>query len=314
MGGKSSDKSAKRAAYAQYQASKDQIRAAEKMFKADRKFAQKEMEFQREMFKPLIDQQSEAIGLQREAMDRQHEIASAQLGLQQTQLGWGQQDRDYYTGTFRPVEQQLVADARAFDTDAERNRLATQAGADSGRAFSQLQEMSARALARRGVNPNSGAGLDQQRMMGISQAALRANAMTGTRQQAKDKGTAMRYAAVGLGNPLAAQAQNALTGATQAGGVASNAVSGATSAGSALVNAGTAAAGLIAAPGEFGLNARNQTGGLYNQGVGIGMQGLGNAASNYANIYNTSAQQQGAMWGGIGSMLGMGLGAFGAMR
>jgi hypothetical protein len=272
MGGKSNDKAAKRAAYAQYQASQNQIASNERMYAQNREDAQREMDFQREMYKPIIDQQ---------------------LASQQQQMRWGQEDRNYYTGTFRPVERGLVADALAFDTDAERNRLATQAGADSGRAFSQVQQMSARALARRGVNPNSGAGLDQQRMMGISQAALRANAMTGTRQQAKDKGLAMRYAAVGLGNPLAAQAQNALTGAT---------------------NAGNAAAGNIAAPGAFGMNAQLQAGQIYNQGAGIGLQGLNSAANNYASIHSTNAQQQGAMWGGIGSMLGMGLGAFGAMR
>jgi hypothetical protein len=242
------------------------------MFAQSREDAQREMNFQREMFKPIIDQQ---------------------IAAQQQQMRWGEEDRGYYTGTFRPVEQGLVADALAFDTDAERNRLATQAGADSGRAFSQTQQMIARAEARRGVNPNSGAGLEMQRMMGVDQAARRAAMMTGTRQQAKDKGTAMRYAAVGLGNPLAAQAQNALTGAT---------------------NAGNAAAGNIAAPGTFGMNAQLQAGQVRNQGVGIGMQGLNSAASNYASIYNTNAQQQGAMWGGVGSMLGMGLGAYGAFK
>jgi hypothetical protein len=264
MGGKSSDKSAKRAAQAQLQASQAQIAAAERMYAQDQQFQREQMEF----LKPVVDQQ---------------------LAAQRQQMAWGQQDRDYYTSTFRPVEQGLVADAVAFDTEGERNRLATQAGADSGRAFTQTRQMIARDLARKGVNPNSGAGLDQQRMMGIAQAAMRADAMTDTRQQAKDKGTALKYAAVGLGNPLAAQALSATAQATAAG---------------------TQAAGVHGAPYQYGL----QAGQNYNQGVGLGMQGLNGAANNYASIYNTNAQQQGALWGGVGSMLGMGLGAFGAMR
>ena len=71
-----------------------------------------------------------------------------------------------------------------------------------------------------GVNPNSGRFAGMQNATGLQQAAMRANAMTGTRQQAEQMGYARQLDAAGLGRGLAGASLGAYGGASQAGSMA----------------------------------------------------------------------------------------------
>ena len=65
-----------------------------------------------------------------------------------------------------------------------------------------------------GVNPNSGRFAGMQNATGLQQAAMRANAMTGTRQQAEQMGYARQLDAAGLGRGLAGASLGAYGGAS----------------------------------------------------------------------------------------------------
>ena len=190
------------------------------------------------------------------------EIAGLQADAQRQQMD---QAADYYAyqqDTFRPLEQGLVDRAQNMDTEAYRQEMASEASAAASRAFSTSQAMNNRSMAARGVNPNSGAARGANNAMGLQQAAMRATAMTGARQGARDRADAAQYQAAGLGRGLATNSLQAFQGASGAGSAAM---------GSYYTPGQQYQAGLSGAGGTFG-----QMAGYQNQAY---MQAQGNKAA-----------------------------------
>jgi hypothetical protein len=202
------------------------------------------------------------------------QVYGQQMDAQRQQMQQAQDYYDYQRNTFRPVEQGLVRDAERFNTEGYREQLAGQAAAAAGRAFGVQQEMGQRALASRGVNPNSGAAMAMQAQGNLGLAAQRANAMTGARTQAEQLGFARRMDVTGLGRGLAGASTAAYQGATGAG--------------------------------SAGMNTAMAPGGQYMQGLGQAGQTMGNVMSTQANVYNTAQSKADP----FASVIGMGLGAY----
>jgi len=195
------------------------------------------------------------------------QIAAQQMAAQDQQMRQAQDYYDYQRQTFRPVEQGLVRDAERFNTEGYREQLAGQAAAAAGRAFGVQQEMGQRAMAARGVNPNSGAAMALQAQGNLGLAAQRANAMTGARTQAEQLGFARRMDVTGLGRNLAGASTAAYGGAT---------------------GAGTAGVNTAMAPGSQRMTGMAQAG-----------QTMGNILSSQTSAYNAGMAQQGLDVGGI---------------
>lgn len=206
-------------------------------------------------------------------------IMGLQMQAQRQQMDQAADYYDYQQSTFRPLEQRLVQQAQDFDTEAYRQQQASQASAAAARAFSTSDAMNRRAMAARGVNPNSGAARGAGRALGLQQAAMRAQAMTGARTQAQDRATAMQYQAAGLGRGLATNSLAAFQGAT---------------------GAGTAA-------GNMGMAAGNQ----YQAGLAGAGSTFGQMAGTQANLYGQSMAARGEM---LGTVLGAGIGAMSDRR
>ena len=198
-------------------------------------------------------------------------IATTQQDAQRQQMKQAQDYYNYQQETFRPVERGLVAEAERFNTDAYREQQAREAAASAGRAFETTQAASDRAMAARGVNPNSGAGMALATQGNLGLAAMRAGAMTGARQQAEQMGYARRMDAAGLGRNLAGASIAAYQGANQAG----------TSAGGMYQSAGS----------------------QFQQGLSNAGTTFGNMVNTQASVYNNAQNQQGEM---MGSLLGAG--------
>ena len=145
------------------------------------------------------------------------ELGGLQAEAQRQQMAQAGDYYDYMQETFRPVEQSLVAQAQEFNTDAYRQQMAQQASTAAARAFEQSQAMTGRSLAARGVNPASGAARGAGRATSLQQAAMRTQAMTGSRQQAEQMGYARMLDAAGLGRGLAGASTAAYAGASGAG-------------------------------------------------------------------------------------------------
>jgi hypothetical protein len=134
--------------------------------------------------------------------------------------------------------------------------------------------MGQRALASRGVSPNSGAALASQSQGNLGLAAQRANAMTGARTQAEQLGFARRMDVTGLGRGLAGASTAAYQGATGAG------------------SAGMTSA---MAPGNQYMQGMQQAGGT-----------MGSVLNSQTSVYNTAQSQADP----FATVVGMGLGAY----
>jgi hypothetical protein len=205
-----------------------------------------------------------------EMMPLARQVYGQQMDAQRQQMDQAQNYFDYQQQTFRPVEQGLVRDAERFNTEAYREQLAGQAAAAAGRAFGVQQGMGQRAMAARGVNPNSGAAMAMQAQGNLGLAAQRANAMTGARTQAEQLGFARRMDVTGLGRNLAGASTAAYGGATSAGTAGMNtAMAPGAQRMQSMANAGTTMGGVL----NSQTSAYNSS--MQNQGLDVGglMQG-----------------------------------------
>lgn len=212
-------------------------------------------------------------------------IADQQMAAQSEQMD---QARDYYNyrkEVYRPLEKGIVADAQNFNTEAYRNQVASQAAADSGRAFGISQQQNQRAMAAMGSNPNSGRFAGMQNASGLQQAAMRANAMTGARNQAQQMGYARKLDAAGLGRGLAGASTAAYGGASTAGSMAGG-------------NAQSAGLNYMAGMG--------QGAGTIASGQNMQMQGLSSILNaqtqSYINTQDSFMGDLGAVLGGAGTL------------
>lgn len=188
-------------------------------------------------------------------------------------------------GVFQPMEDRLIADANAFDTDAKREQLAGEAMADVNQAFASARGQQSRALARQGVDPGSGRALAIGQQGATAQALELARAGTQTRQQARAEGRALKMDAIGLGKGVignqATQQQLA-----QSGG-----------------NAAVGAAG-------SGVNVNQSGAGLMQAGFGSAMQGysaMGSLFGQGGRFQDAANDWRGQRNNAIGSMLGAGI-------
>lgn len=214
------------------------------------------------------------------------EITGTQTESMRQQMGLAQDSYEYQKG-FRDVEQELVAKAQKFNTEAYREGLAQQAKADTERAFaSQDAALERQLLSMGAADPSSGKFQGLARSQNIQQAGMSAAAMNATRGQARDQGQAMLAGAAGLGRGM----QTSLA-----------AYSGA-------LNAGNSAGQNAMAGGNnymANMGAANQAGlGWHQQGMAGYGDIMGTQASIYNNQTNANAEMTGAIVGGAMSMAG----------
>jgi hypothetical protein len=217
------------------------------------------------------------------------DMASVSMGLQSYNANMGKNMGDMFQNTYMPMMQEQANAARNFNTETHREGLAQQAAADVARAFSTQQGASNRNMAAMGINPNSGRFAGQQRAGDLSLAAARAGAMTGTRRQAEAEGLNRVGSAIGQGNGLAGMAGNAFASSMNAGNMAGN---------------------MLRAPGQDYMAGLQSGGNMMLRGHEYAMQGLQGSLGGQQDAYNTASSENGAMWGGIGSLAGGLAGSF----
>lgn len=205
-------------------------------------------------------------------------IAASQVAAQEQQMRQGQEYYDYLTGTFRPVEQGLVKQAQEFDTEAYREQLASQAAADTARAFGTAEGATARSLARRGVGPGSGNAMAMQNQNALTLASMRAGASTAARDKAEQTGFARKLDVVGIGRNLPGASTAAYQNATAAGSAGAN----------------TAMAPGNQFTGAFGQGANTVMGGAQ-----LGLQGATSVMNAQTSASNAAASQRGLDVGGL---------------
>jgi len=247
---------------------------------ANERIAQEQIELGREQFE---------WSKQNAASDRQMlmPIFQQQQRLADSAEARSQEQYDYWKQSYQPLEQKIINEALQFNTDAEREKMAGQAGADIEQAFGQQRAATARELSRYGINPNSSTALRAAGTLGDEEALAKAGAMNQSRLQSRAMGMAMAADAANMGRGLSGQSNSAAALALQAGQAGTQNIMGQTQ------NA-VSARGLGNANFGMGIEANSAAGKGYGQEFGARMQN-----------WSAGEEQRGKTLSSIGSIAGM---------
>jgi hypothetical protein len=201
-------------------------------------------------------------------LDLTEKTTGRQMALAEEEATRSKGYYDDYTKTYQPLGQKLAAEATSFSTEAERNRIAGQAGADVAQAYNNAEGQQTRGMSRLGIgrpNANSFAAVNNQLL--ASKAGAIAGATTSAGFQARDAATNRMTNAVNVGNKLPGFSQ---------------------------VSSGLSTSGNAAA-----VSGANQTQGSVTAGYGVPSMYMNNAVNSNnsaANIMNTGFQNNQSNW------------------
>lgn len=202
------------------------------------------------------------------AATRANKVSDAQLTSMTQNDAISQDYANYQRNTFRPLEAGIIADAKNYDTNAAREKLAGTAMADVTQNLGRAQRDQDMQLTRMGVNPNSGQYAALQNQQTIQKAGLMAQAANSARDRAETQGYARKMDAANMGRNLASNQATSAATAMSAGN-------------SSVQNAGVPLAQSNAATAMMG------------NGFNSAMNGNSSAGSMYGTVYNGQIAQRG---------------------
>lgn len=168
-----------------------------------------------------LDFSKDAYGKSLERQDKLDQLTSditkQQLGLATDQANWARSDRARYENTFQPIENDYIAKATNYGSDAQQAEAAAQATGDVQAAAAAQRAITARQQASMGVSPTSGRFAGVQAAQDNATALAAAGAANTARQAVRDKGLALTADAVNLGRGLPSQAGAAAGSAVSSG-------------------------------------------------------------------------------------------------
>lgn len=117
--------------------------------------------------------------------------------------GWANEDRARYESTFQPLQDQYIAEAKAYDTPGRRAAAASAAVADVKQQAAAARQAQDRQLQASGVAPGSGRSVAETTRAGNAEALASAGAANSARKQVEATGDAMLGNAINMGQGLA---------------------------------------------------------------------------------------------------------------
>lgn len=224
--------------------------------------AEKQYEDYKNDYAPFLKEQM------RQSLDVSADQNRRATEMQTYQLGRAQLMDRRYDSVQVPLEDELIAKARAYNETDEQERMARTAGEDVATAFNGAEGRIMRGLAARGVRAGSGASMAALGGLETQRALAEASAINKTRQAAKDIGWTRLGEAAALGRGLPS------FGSTSAGL--------SLGAGDQAFRTGTAGVGLVAGAS-----------GASNAAYGAGSSIYGSAGSTLNSMYSTQMQGYG---------------------
>lgn len=218
-------------------------------------------------------------------------VADKQIDAMNQNMQFAQQDRDRYTNTFLPLQNQFIADANAYDTPARREQAASQALADNQTQIDAQRQNASAQLVAMGVDPSQVMSSSLSTQLGVAGAATGAMNANNARLQVEGTGRQLKAAAIDMGNGLPAQAQAGYQTASNAGNNASNAANGAVNNYNAASGIGATASGIR----QNSLNTAASITGSPMSWASLGNQSYGGASNgimNASSIQNQMFQNQ----------------------
>lgn len=213
-------------------------------------------------------------------------VVNASLERQGVTDEWARADRARYEGQFQPLENDLIADARAYASPERQEMEAGRASAEVAQNFDMARENAARNLESFGVDPSSTryAALDMGSR--VQQAAAQAGAANEARRATEDTGRMLRTQAIDIGRGYPGQIAGTQATAMQSGNAGANTRLAGTASGASTMGTGVQWTG---------------------SGSGAAAQ-WGGALGGIANAQNEAYKTRSSASSGLGGMIGAGLG------
>ena len=242
-------------------------------------------------------------GLKEQAA-KQQQLSEEQVGLnmeaQRRQMAIAEDQFQRYKTKFEPLQDELIAEAKAYDTAANRERIAGEAMGDVSTQFELQRQNEKMRAGQYGIDPTSGRYRGMAEASNINEAATKASAATRARTAAEQLGWAKKMDAIGLGSGIFGNQATSTGLALNAGGAAIGAgqvpISNYGAMGSSLNSATGTAMGGWSSVGQLGVGKYNADVSAYNaqqQASAAGSAGLGSAlgsiAGAAASLYGTSS-------------------------
>lgn len=219
-------------------------------------------------------------------------VTQQQLEAGKQAQGWATADRDRYEKVFQPLQDEFIDTAKNWDSAERQSKQAAEAKADVQNNAALARQSNERNMASMGVDPRSGRYAGVNRAGELATGLAAAGAENNARNQVRKEGVAMRADAVNMGNGLAVNPATSLGLGTSSAGAAYGTT--------AANNAQSAGLGSIMGQGYSGaMSGYNSQANILNQQHGNQLQAW--SAQNQSNAASSSS-----MWGGIGSLAGMG--------
>jgi len=131
------------------------------------------------------------------------EVTKFQLDSSKQNAAIADEFNDYAMETFRPIEKQLIDQAKDYNTTGRQEAEAGKGIADVKQAFQVQRGQATRNNERMGINPNSGNAQSLQASMDVQEAIASANAANKGRTTTEQTGRAMLADAALMGRGLA---------------------------------------------------------------------------------------------------------------
>ena len=128
------------------------------------------------------------------------------------------EDRSRYTSVFQPLQDQYIADAKAYASPERMASSAAEAGADVTLAARQAGEQRQRQQMAMGVNPMSGRAINANAKAGTDTALATAGARNLARRSVEQTGQGMMANAINMGAGLAVNPGTSMGLSNSAGG------------------------------------------------------------------------------------------------
>lgn len=225
-----------------------------------------------------------------------NEVTQNQLDASRQSQQWATEDRQRYKDVYEPMQDQYIDEAKNWDSAARQDTRAVEAKADVMNNAALARQSTERNMASMGVDPTSGRYAGVNRGADQATALSAAGAQNNARNTVRKEGVAMRADAINMGNGLSVNPATSL-------GLSSNT-------GSAAY--GTTAANNAQAAGNASIMSQGYQGAMngYSNQASILNQQYNNQLNAWSASNQAASNASSSLWGGIGSLAGMGMMAF----
>lgn len=208
---------------------------------------------------------------------------------------------DHWKHNYKPIEEQLISDAKTFNTDAYAEQQAQQAIGDVASQYANQRQQQALNMSKYGIDPSSGQFMGQMNALGVNQAAATAAASNAARQAAVQLGWDKNLQLANLGIQYANTVNSATSGVNQTAGTGGN---GTNSAMGSASNASTQQLSNIGGLAQTGLSSYQSLSNAWGQYGNLAMDQYQGQLSAWQAQQQANANKTSGIMGAVGTVAG----------